>query len=456
MRRLIIVLAAVGWAAPTDALAQRRADPAVTYSVPLGNSPVRGPADALVTLVTACEFGSPFCSRIRSTLDQLSSEYDGDLRIAYKHFVVYKKKSTDASLAACAAHRQGRFFEMEQLIWTQGYRANRDLSLAKMRTLATELGLDMKQFTSDMGDACPKVLASDHELMERVGTRGVPATYVNGRFVSGARSFDSFKKVVDEELAKARTRVAQGARRASYYREHVVDRGDRQAAKVPPRPHRPARPDDVGRLRRPRPDPALVYAARVGQSPTRGPADAKVTMVLGCQFSGPFCQRLQPLLRQLREDYGADLRIAYKHFVVHRNRATAPALAACAAHRQGKYFDMEAILWGEAWAKRTWDAESMRGYAENIGLDLKRYDEDVTGACPRIVEAEQAELQKLGARGTPNAFINGRFLSGARPIDQFRALIDEELAKADKRIKSPKQQRRYYHQYVVKQGKKSL
>lgn len=453
---LLLALAALALLSPPEAWAQRRADPAKTYSVPVGDSPARGPERALVTLVTACEFSSPFCRRIRATFDQLMSVYEGDLRIAYKHYVVYRERSTSASLAACAAHRQGHFFEMEAIIWSQRKRTSKTHTADEMVGLAKELGLDAKKFTADMNGPCKKVLADDRALMDRIGTRGVPASYVNGRFIAGARSFSHFQKLIDEELAKAKERVARGAKATNYYRDYVVAQGEKEADKyVPKRPRRPAR-DDVGRRRRMRPDPAAVYAAPVGKSPVRGPADAKVTMVFGCQFSGPFCKRIQPTLSQLREDYGADLRIVYKHIVVHRNRATAPALAACAAHQQKKYFDMEAILWGEAFDKRTWDADSMRDHAESLGLDMKRYDRDIEGTCPKIVAAEHAEMNKLGARGTPSVFINGRFLSGAHPIGRFKTLIDQELAKANAVIKNRKQQRGYYRKHVLGQGKKSL
>ena len=50
------------------------------------------------------------------------------------------------------------------------------------------------------------------------------------------------------------------------------------------------------------------------------------------------------------------------------------------------------------------------------------------------LQSDSAQAAKLGANGTPAFFINGRFLSGAQPFDNFKALIDEELKKADKLI----------------------
>ena len=455
MHRLSWFIVAAGLCLPAHSLAQMRPDPAAVHAIPVGDSPVRGPMHAPVTLVYACEFGSPYCDRVRTTFDQLMKNYEGKLRIVYKHFVIYAKTSNDASLAACAAHQQGQFAVMEDLIWQRGYRANRDLSLDNMRRLAGEAGLKMKRFEKDMKGVCQRVLAEDQELMRRVGTRGVPASYVNGRFLSGAQPLQKFSALIDEELAKAEKRIAKGTSRKDYYRTFVVAKGEKKAALK-------ARPVGQGggkaRPRPPRrgPDPAKVYAVPVGESPTRGPDSAMVTLVLGCQFSGPFCKRLQPTLEQLRREYGKDLRMVFKHFIVHRSRATAPALAACAAHQQGRYDEMDAILWGDAYDKRSWDADSMRYFARRIGLNMSQYEEDIAGVCPDIVRDEQKELEQVGARGTPNSWINGRFLSGARPIDDFRTLIDEELKKADKRIKNRRDQKRYYQRYVIGQGEKSL
>jgi len=66
------------------------------------------------------------------------------------------------------------------------------------------------------------------------------------------------------------------------------------------------------------------------------------------------------------------------------------------------------------------------------------------------------ELQMFGVAATPSFFINGRFMSGAMPIENFSALIDEELAKAEARIAQGTPKRRYYQQWVLDEGLKSL
>jgi predicted DsbA family dithiol-disulfide isomerase len=159
----------------------------------------------------------------------------------------------------------------------------------------------------------------------------------------------------------------------------------------------------------------------------------------------------------LRKDYGDDLRIVYKSYVVHPSVATTPALAACAANRQGKFHEMYALIWTKGYdAGRNLGRPNMEKIAQEVGLDMGKFKADMDGACKTIIRKEQAEVARVGARGTPAFFINGRFLSGARPIGQFKALIDQELKKAKERIAKGTKADQYYDEWVVKKGKKTL
>src|SRR5690606_2182796 len=88
---------------------------------------------------------------------------------------------------------------------------------------------------------------------------------------------------------------------------------------------------------RPRPEPTTVYSVPVEGSPYKGPEHAKVTIVKAFEFACPYCEKVRPTLNGLQEKYGKDIKIVYKHLIVHPQVATTPALAACAGHRQGKY-----------------------------------------------------------------------------------------------------------------------
>ncbi|MCP4447429.1 MAG: thioredoxin domain-containing protein [Myxococcales bacterium] len=157
------------------------------------------------------------------------------------------------------------------------------------------------------------------------------------------------------------------------------------------------------------------------------------------------------------KDYEGDVKIAFKHFVVHPQSATEPALAACAAGLQGKFSEMEKAIWEKAYPKRDFKPASLEAIAKGVGLDIAKYTADKAGACKKQIGKDQSDLRNVGTSGTPAFYINGRFLSGARPVDQFKKLVDEELKKANARIaKGEATVADYYDKFVVKKGLKKL
>jgi protein-disulfide isomerase len=214
----------------------------------------------------------------------------------------------------------------------------------------------------------------------------------------------------------------------------------------------------IGAMRPPRrePDAAQVYGVPIGTSPTVGSPKAKVTLIMVGEFGCPYCRKAWGTVEDLRKKYGADLRVAYKSFVVHPKIATVAANAACAAAHQGKFHEMAELLWVRAFDARQFDQANIDAIAKAAGLDMKRYQADVAGPCPAEVKAENAEMAKFGVNATPSFFINGRYLAGALPIEDFSALIDEELAKANAAVKSGVKPEKLYESEVVGKGLKGL
>jgi protein-disulfide isomerase len=187
--------------------------------------------------------------------------------------------------------------------------------------------------------------------------------------------------------------------------------------------------------RKPQPDPAATYAVPLDDSPSDGPAHAKVTIVMGMEFACPFCRRAWDTLGELRKQYGDDVRIVYKTFVVHAQPGTQAALAACAAHRHGKWRAMADALWAKAFDQHDFDDANLLAIGRSVGLDPALMKADMHGAaCAAELLRDMTELARLGQNGTPTFWINGRILVGAQPIERFTALVDEELRKADAAI----------------------
>ncbi len=169
---------------------------------------------------------------------------------------------------------------------------------------------------------------------------------------------------------------------------------------------------------------------------------------------------------QIAQAYPNDVRIVFKHFVVHPQTAMTPALATCAAGMQGKFWDMEKAVWNSAWdiaaGPRMKDVnnlneDNMVKLATELKLNVDKFKADMKGdKCKSDVNNTMATLSRLGVRGTPAFFIDGRYLSGAQPIEAFKTIIDEEMKKADDAIKNGTKPDEYYKTAVMEKGKKTL
>lgn len=213
-----------------------------------------------------------------------------------------------------------------------------------------------------------------------------------------------------------------------------------------------------------RPDPAAVYSVPIEGDAVRGPATAKVTIVEGAEFLCQYCLRVRATLKQLEQAYGNDVRFVWKNHLVHPQLATETALAGCAAQRQGKFWEMEEAIWEALWDTEKvvprdpsyMQRENLARLAETLRLDMKKYRADVeSAACRDLIDRQKRQLADVGAQGTPAFYINGRFLSGAQPVEAFRRVIDEEIAKADQALKSGMKPERYYDS-IVASGLKRL
>lgn len=120
------------------------------------------------------------------------------------------------------------------------------------------------------------------------------------------------------------------------------------------------------------------------------------------------------------------MRIVWKHQPLDFHKdALLAHLASMAAHEQGKFWEYHDKLFTSPTKLKLAD---LRGYARELGLDMQRFEQSVTSARHReAIEADKAEATALGSTGTPAFFVNGRFLSGAKPFDEFARLINAEL-----------------------------
>ena len=182
-------------------------------------------------------------------------------------------------------------------------------------------------------------------------------------------------------------------------------------------------------------------------------------------------------MEDLHKKYGKDLRIVTKQLVVHPRNAMAGSLAYCAASRQGKHEEMDNLIWekgfkqrqldmsdvtpaeGGGQAQKCWDTpegcKNVVSYAQELQLDIPKFKQDMKD-CMSVIQKDMKDLQQLRVGATPSFFVNGRFISGAVPLENFVAVIDEELKKANERIAQGTPPAQYYQTWVVDKGLKTV
>jgi Na+/H+ antiporter NhaA len=158
----------------------------------------------------------------------------------------------------------------------------------------------------------------------------------------------------------------------------------------------------------------------------RGSHDAPVTLVEYADFECPYCGRAEPIVRELVQAYGADLRYVFRHLPladVHEHAELA-AEAAEAAGAAGKFWEMHDMLFERSDALAL---QELIAYAAALDLDVEQFADDLQSRRYALRVAHDVEsADASGVAGTPTFFINGRRHEGAYDIDSLRAAIDRE------------------------------
>jgi len=186
-------------APPMPAAAARPAiDPNKVYQLSTEGSPIRGPKDAKVTIVEFSDFQCPFCAQSKSLVDDVLKAYPKDVNFVYKQFplISIHPFALGASKAAIAASKQGKFWEMHDMLFAN----NRELGDDKLKEYAKQIGLDVPRWDKDRNS--PEVQAeidADGKAATAAEVRGTPSFFVGGKRVMN-RSVDGFKQMIDEQL----------------------------------------------------------------------------------------------------------------------------------------------------------------------------------------------------------------------------------------------------------------
>ncbi len=378
-------------------------DPTVWKVELQGHEPIKGKADAPVSVVIFSDFQCPFCSKVVPTLKQIEEKYKDDVRIVWKHNALpFHNRAKPAALATIAANEQGKFWEMHDKLFAN----QQKLEDADLEGYAKELGLDLDKYKKTVAD--PKsaaIVEKDMAIAEGVNARGTPNFFINGRNLRGAQPFESFESLLDEEIASAKKLIAAGTAAKDVYAK--VTGGGKTFEPLDPKVNE------------------LTYTDR----PFLGNKDGDVVIVEASDFECPYCSRMAPAMEELAKKLPR-VKLVFKHFPLSfHKKAEGAALASIAAHQQGKFWEFSHKLFENA---KELTEENFSKWAGEVGLDVAKFKADYADPKTKaILKQDMDELQKAGIQGTPSVYINGRKFEGGGGMspEAVQSVIDKYLPK---------------------------
>jgi protein-disulfide isomerase len=170
-------------------------------SISIAGDPVRGPANAKITIVEFSDFQCPYCAAAAAKVNALLAQYPHDVKLVFKQFPLeIHSQARLAAQASLAAAAQNKFWELHDKMFANFRRLSRE-SIVKM---AQETGLDMAKFNQDWQNAQYKTQI-DREVEEGVnaGVSGTPTFFIDGKKYNGPVEPESLKPILDKELGRS-------------------------------------------------------------------------------------------------------------------------------------------------------------------------------------------------------------------------------------------------------------
>ena len=389
---------------------EKSADDSGPFRVPIGASPTRGPATALVTIVEFSDFQCPFCKRVEPTIARVLATYGDQVRLVWKDepLPFHPRAEPAAEVAREALRQRGvaAFWQVHDALFDAQPKLEDDdlLSLARAAKLDSgAVGLAIKNHRHRAA------IELDRDLSEDVKASGTPHFFVNGRRLVGAQPFEKFKELIDLELERAKNLVAHGVAPAAVYETLQRD----SAA--------PAGPEQ-----------RTVVAAP--KAPFKGSANARVVIQEFSDFQCPFCKRVNETLAQIEKEFPGKVKIVWRHMPLAFHPLAMGAAEAAeevrAQRGNAAFWKMHDLVFQHQSEPEGIARPALERFAAELGCDMTRFrkalDEHVH--VPAI-EADKKAAADAKIDGTPSFLVNGAFISGAQPIERFRRIVRRALAK---------------------------
>ena len=176
-------------------------------------------------------------------------------------------------------------------------------------------------------------------------------------------------------------------------------------------------------------EPSRTTIATAGR-PSKGPADAPVTIVEFSDFECPFCRALFPTLERIEADYKDKLRVVYLQFplaTMHTHARKAAEASLC-AYEQNKFWPFHDAMFND---QQNLSVNDLKQKAKDLSLDMKAFNTCLdSGKYLSEIQSDMEEGVRVGISGTPAIFINGRLLIGAQPYADIQKIVEDELRRS--------------------------
>jgi protein-disulfide isomerase len=171
--------------------------------------------------------------------------------------------------------------------------------------------------------------------------------------------------------------------------------------------------------------PPMASVDATNAASVEGPANAPAQLIEFADFQCPYCQKVNPDINKLLQEFKGRLAVAYKDFPLpmHANAQKAAEAARCAGE-QGKYWEYHNALFTD----KKFQPDDLKLEAKTMKLDEVAFDDCLdSGKESSKVNEDRTEGLNLGLSGTPSFFLNGHFFSGAMDYQQLRQMVEQQL-----------------------------
>ena len=312
------------------------------------------------------------CAEVNGLLDELAKARHLHIQKLFKHAPAHTD-ALAAHEAVLAAGAQGRFLEMQNLLFQQPKPSG-----SVLLDLARTLGLDLARFQTALdGHQFRDVVLRDIAEAQGLGVKITPTVFLNGTRFEG---LDALRSLMRGGVAP-----------------------------------------DWESL------PVETLQLDFISSPSSGPPDAPVTLIEFTDFRCGFCQIHSQILAELTAAYPGKIRRIFKHYPLQmEGPGLLPHLASIKALDQGKFWELHEAMMAKPIAE---GQPSVLDRAQSVGISADAFQQAISDPRARaLVQRDRAEGERLGIRATPTTFVTGRRLVGRQSLEDLKRYVDAILS----------------------------